>query len=148
MELILRQDVPGLGQKGDLVTVKDGYGRNYLLPRKLALEATSGNRKQIAEMKAAQARRGVREKADADSLAQQLAQVALTVSAKAGESDQLFGSVTALDIAAALEAKGFPIDKRRVELEEPIKTLGEYSVPVRLHRDVTAAVKVSVVRES
>lgn len=147
MEVILREDIPQLGQRGDIVTVKDGYARNYLLPRKLAMPASAGNRKQVAEMKAAGARREANEKAAAESLAAQLAAVTLTISAKAGESDQLFGSVTAMDIAAALEAKGFNIDKRKVQLEEPIKTIGEYPVPVRLHREVTAAVKVNVVRE-
>lgn len=147
MEVILRQDVPKLGQRGDIVTVKEGYARNFLLPRKLAMPATAGNRKQVAEMKAAAARREANEKSAAESLAAQLAGVALTIPAKAGESDQLFGSVTAMDIAAALEAKGFAIDKRKVLLEEPLKTIGEYQVPLRLHREVTASVKVDVVRE-
>ena len=148
MEVILRQDVPQLGRRGDIVEVKAGYARNYLLPRQLAMEATAGNRKQVAEMKAAGARREATEKTSAESLAAQLAGVALTLPAKAGESDQLFGSVTAMDIAAALEAHGFTIDKRKVLLEEPIKTLGEYEVPVRLHHEVTASVKVNVVREA
>ena len=148
MEVILRQDVPQLGRRGDIVDVKAGYARNYLLPLKLAMEATAGNRKQVAEMKAAGARREATEKTSAESLAAQLAGVALTLPAKAGESDQLFGSVTAMDIASALEAHGFTIDKRKVLLEEPIKTLGEYEVPVRLHHEVTASVKVQVVRES
>jgi large subunit ribosomal protein L9 len=147
MELILREDVVGLGQKGDLVTVKDGYARNYLLPRKLALRATPATRAQIADMKAAAARRQVKEKDSAEILAQQLAGLVIAFRAKAGESDQLFGSVTSLDIAAVLEGKGFQIDKRKIHLEEPIKTIGEYEVPVRLHRDVTASLKVHVVRE-
>lgn len=148
MEVILRQDVPQLGLRGDIVTVKDGYARNYLLPRKLAMEATESNRKQVAEMKAASARREATEKSAAESLADQLAALTLTIPAKAGESDQLFGSVTAMDIAAALEAQGFAIDRRKVLLEEPIKTIGEYPVPVRLHHEVTASVKVNVVREA
>ena len=148
MEVILRQDVPQLGRRGDIVDVKAGYARNYLLPRQLAMEATAGNRKQVAAMKAAGARREATEKTSAESLAAQLAGVVLTLPAKAGESDQLFGSVTAMDIAAALEAQGFTIDKRKVLLEEPIKTLGEYEVPVRLHHEVTASVKVNVVREA
>ncbi|MFQ5663216.1 MAG: 50S ribosomal protein L9 [Terriglobia bacterium] len=147
MEVILRQDIPELGQRGDIVTVKDGYARNYLLPRKLAMEATAGNRKQVAEMKAAAVRREASEKSSAEALGTQLAELVLTLPAKAGESDQLFGSVTAMDIAAALAAKGFQIDKRKVVLEEPIKTLGEYEVPLRLHREVTAPVKVNVVRQ-
>jgi len=147
MEVILRADVPELGRSGDIIHVKPGYARNYLLTRKLAMEATPGNRKQVAEMKAAGARREATEKSSAESLAAQLAALTLAVSAKAGESDQLFGSVTAMDIAAALEAQGFHIDKRKILLEEPIKTLGEYAVPVRLHRDVTALVKLVVSRE-
>lgn len=147
MEIILREDVEKLGRRGDVVNVKDGYARNFLLPRRLAMEATAGNRKQVADMKAAGARREAKEKSGADSLAAQLAEVVLTITAKAGESDQLFGSVTAMDVAAALESKGFAIDKRKVLLEEPIKTLGEYDVPVRLHREVTGKVKVAVVRE-
>ena len=146
MEVILREDIPELGQRGDVVTVKNGYARNYLLPRKLAMEATPGNRKQVAEMKAAGARREATEKSGADLLAAQLAEMVLTIPAKAGESDQLFGSVTAMDIAEGLEAKGFAIDKRKILLEEPIKTVGEYTVPLRLHRHVTASVKVNVVR--
>jgi len=147
MEVILRADVPELGRRGDIITVKAGYARNYLLPRKLAMEATPGNRKQVADMKAAGARREATEKTAAESLAAQLAEITVELSAKAGESDQLFGSITAMDIAEALEAKGFSIDKRKVQLEEPIKTLGEYPVPVRLHREVTGSVKVVVSRE-
>jgi large subunit ribosomal protein L9 len=147
MEVILREDVPKLGQRGDLVKVKPGYARNYLIPRKLAMPATAGARKQVADMKAANARQDAREKSGAESLAAQLGELTLTIPAKAGEQDQLFGSVTTMDIAAALEAKGFSIDRRTIELEEPIKTIGEYSVPVRLRHDVTAAVKVAVTRE-
>ena len=147
MEVILREDVPQLGHRGDLVKVKPGYARNYLIPRKLAMPATAGARKQVADMKAANARKDAREKSGAESLAAQLGELTLTISAKAGEQDQLFGSVTTMDIAAALEAKGFNIDRRTIELEEPIKTIGEYSVPVRLHHQVAAAVKVNVTRE-
>ena len=147
MEVILREDVPQLGHRGDLVKVKPGYARNYLIPRKLAMLATAGARKQVTDMKAANARKDAREKSGAESLAAQLGELTLTISAKAGEQDQLFGSVTTMDIAAALEAKGFNIDRRTIELEEPIKTIGEYSVPVRLHHQVAAAVKVNVTRE-
>ncbi len=147
MEVILREDIDKLGRRGDIVSVKDGYARNYLLPRKLAIAASEANRKQVAEMKAAAARHDAREKGAAESVATQLGEVVVTITAKAGEQDQLFGSVTTMDIAAALEAKGFSIDKRKIELEEPIKTIGEYSVPVRLHHDVTASVKVNVTRE-
>lgn len=148
MEVILKDDVPSLGHRGEVVTVKDGYARNYLFPRKLALPATSGNRKQVEQEKAAHARREAKEQSDADALAAMLAQVSLTIPAKAGESDQLFGSITAMDIAEALALKGYTIDKRRVVLEEPIKTIGEYDVLLRLHREVTASVKVNVIRES
>jgi len=147
MEVILREDVPKLGHRGDIVVVKEGYARNFLLPKKLALEATAANRKQIEEMKAAAVRRRTEEKGGAEQLAAQLGELVLTIPAKAGESDQLFGSVTAMDVAAALEARGFQIDKRKVELDAPLKTLGEYKVPVRLHPDVAAAVQVNVVRE-
>ena len=147
MEVILREDIAKLGRRGDIVSVKDGYARNYLLPRKLAIAASESNRKQVAEMKAAAARHDAREKGAAESVAAQLGEVVLTITAKAGEQDQLFGSVTTMDIAAALEAKGFSIDKRTILLEEPIKTIGEYSVPVHLHHDVTASVKVNVTRE-
>ncbi|MFQ5695075.1 MAG: 50S ribosomal protein L9 [Terriglobia bacterium] len=147
MEVILRQEVPNLGRKGDVVDVKAGYARNYLLPRRLAMVATAGNRKQVADMQAAAARREATEKGAAESVREQLAAVTLTISAKAGESDQLFGSVTAMDIAAGLEEQGFAFDKRKVELAEPIKTLGEYTVPLRLHREVTGEVKVNVVRQ-
>ncbi|MCI0404364.1 MAG: 50S ribosomal protein L9 [Acidobacteria bacterium] len=147
MEVILREDMPQLGHRGDLVKVKPGYARNYLIPRKLAMPATAGARKQVADMKAANARKDAREKGAAESLAARLGELTLAITAKAGEQDQLFGSVTTMDIGAALEAKGFNIDRRKIELDEPIKTIGEYSVPVRLHHDVTAAVKVAVTRE-
>lgn len=147
MEVILRDDVPKLGQRGDIVTVKDGYARNFLFPRHLALPATSGNRKQVEQEKLAAARREAKEKTGAEAVSGMLADVVLTIPAKAGESDQLFGSVTAMDIAEALAAKGYNIDKRKVLLEEPIKTIGEYEVALRLHRDVTTSVKVAVVRE-
>lgn len=148
MEVILRDDVPKLGRRGDIVAVKEGYARNFLFPRQLALPASSGNRKQVEQEKAAHARLEAKEVSDADALARMLALVTLTIPAKAGESDQLFGSVTAMDIAEALAVKGYDIDKRKVLLEEPIKTIGEYDVPLRLHRDVTAPVKVNVIRES
>lgn len=147
MEVILREDIAKLGRRGDIVSVKDGYARNYLLPRKLAIAASEANRKQVVDMKAAAARHDAREKGAAESVATQLGEVVVTITAKAGEQDQLFGSVTTMDIAAALEAKGFSIDKRKILLEEPIRTIGEYSVPVHLHHDVTASVRVNVTRE-
>ena len=147
MEVILREDVPQLGQRGDLVKVKPGYARNYLIPRKLAMLATAGARKQVVDMKAANARKDAREKSGAESLAAQLGELTLTISAKAGEQDQLFGSVTTMDIAAALEKEGITLDKRQISIEEPIKTLGIYTVPVKLAPEVTATLKVWVVRE-
>jgi large subunit ribosomal protein L9 len=147
MEVILKEDVANLGQRGEIVKVAEGHGRNYLLPRKLAIEATPANKAVIEQMKAAAVRRSAREKADAELLLQQLDNVALSFTRKTAEGDHLFGSVTSADIAQALEAKGFQIDRRKVHLEEPLKTLGEFLVPVRLHREVTAHLKVSVERE-
>jgi large subunit ribosomal protein L9 len=148
MEVILKEDVVNLGHQGDIVKVAEGYGRNYLLPRKLATEATSANKAVIEQMKSASVRRFAKEKADAELLLQQLDKVALAFTRKTGEGEHLFGSVTSADIAQALEAKGFQIDRRKVLLEEPLKSLGEFLVPVRLHREVTAHLKVSVDREA
>jgi large subunit ribosomal protein L9 len=147
MELILRDDIPHLGRRGDVVQVKGGYGRNYLLPRKLAIPLTAGNRKVIEQEKAAAARRDIREKSDAEQVSAMLAKTTLTFARKAGETGVLFGSVTSLDVTEALEKKGFQIDRRKVHLEEPIKQLGEFQVPVRLHKDVTVSVQVQVVAE-
>jgi large subunit ribosomal protein L9 len=148
MEVILKEDVVNLGHQGDIVKVAEGYGRNYLLPRKLATEATSANKAVIEQMKSASVRRFAKEKADAELLLQQLDSVSLAFTRKTGEGDHIFGSVTSADIAQALEAKGFQIDRRKVLLEEPLKSLGEFLVPVRLHREVTAHLKVSVDREA
>ena len=148
MEVILKEDVEKLGHRGDVVKVADGYGRNYLLPRKLAIEATKGNRTVIEEMKAAAQRRAVRDRADAEGLSKQLEEVKLTFLRKTGEQDHLFGSVTSSDIAGELEARGFTIDRRKIQLNEPIRNLGDFSVPVKLHRDVTSHVKVIVSRET
>ena len=147
MEVILKEDVAKLGSRGDVVKVAEGYGRNYLLPRKLAIEATPANRAVIDQMKAAAVRRLAREKGDAEAVAQQLAGVELAFTRKSGEHDQLFGSVTSADIAHALEAKSFNIDRRRVSLDEPLKSLGEFLIPVKLHREVTAHIKVTVKAE-
>ena len=148
MQVILKEDVQKLGHRGDLVKVAEGYGRNFLLPRKLAVEATDSNRAVIAEMKAAAERRTTREKGDAEGLAKQFATVHLAFLRKVGEQDHLFGSVTSADVAQELEARGFNIDRRKIQLEEPLKTLGEFNVPIRLHRDVTASVKVSIKRDT
>jgi large subunit ribosomal protein L9 len=147
MEVILKEDVPKLGHRGDVVKVATGYGRNYLLPNKLAIEATAGNKKVIEQMKAAAVRKTQKDKADAEALAKQFEGATVTITRRAGEADQLFGSVTSSDIAAELEKKGFTIDRRKLELDQPIKTIGEHTVPVRLFRDVTASVKVVVAKE-
>ena len=148
MEVILKEDVPKLGHRGDVVKVAEGYGRNYLLPRKLAIEATVGNKAVIEQMKSSAVRKLAKDRADAELLAGQFAGVELTFTRKAGEQDHLFGSVTSSDIAEALEKKGFNIDRRKIHLDEPIKALGEFTVPVRLHRDVSASVKVRVEKEA
>jgi large subunit ribosomal protein L9 len=144
MEIILKEDVPQLGSRGDVVKVADGYGRNYLLPRKLAIEASAANKAVIDQMKAAAVRRVQRDKAEAESLAKQLEGVSLTLQRLSGEHNQLFGSVTSSDIAAELEKKGFNLDRRKIQLDEPIKTLGEFQIPIRLFREVTAKVRLTV----
>ena len=147
MEVILREDVKSLGKAGDLVRVKPGYGRNYLLPSGLAYEATEGNKKRIAAETRARSTRADAERADAQAQADRLGAVELTVTGKAGEEGKLFGSVTASDIAQALGAKGVEVDRRRIELDQPIKTLGRHTVGVRLHADVRAEIRVDVVPE-
>ncbi len=148
MEVILKEDVDNLGHRGDVVKVAQGYGRNFLLPKKLAIEATSGNKSVIEQMKNSSVRRSAKEKTDAELLLQQLEQASLSFTRKTGDNDHLFGSVTGADIAQALEAQGFQIDRRKVHLEEPLKSLGEFLVPVRLHREVTAHIKVNVSKEA
>ena len=147
MQIILQEDVEKLGTRGQLVEVAEGYARNFLLPRKLALEATAGNMKRLEKMRAAFALKEATEKGDAQKLAELLAGVSLEVARKAGENDQLFGSVTPADIAEALAAKGFTVDKRKVALTEPIKLIGEFDVPVKLHREVALTVKLVVKKE-
>ena len=148
MEVILKEDVAKLGSRGDVVKVAEGYGRNYLLPRKLAIEATSGNKAVIEQMKAAAIRRSAREKSQAEALAKQFEGLAVTFVRRAGEHDQLFGSVTSGDIAEGLEKKGFSIDRRKVQLHESLRTLGEFTVPIRLHKDVTTHLKVLIEKET
>jgi large subunit ribosomal protein L9 len=148
MEVILKEDVAKLGSRGDVVKVAEGYGRNYLLPKKLAIEATPANRAVIDQMKAAAVRRVAREKGDAESLAQQLAGVELAFVRKSGEHDQLFGSVTSADIAQELERKGYHVDRRKLLLDEPLKTIGDHSVLIKLHRDVIVPVKVKVQKDA
>jgi len=147
MEVILKEDVAKLGSRGDVVKVAEGYGRNYLLPKKLAIEATAANRAVIDQMKAAAARRLAREKGDAETLAQQLAGAELSFTRKSGERDQLFGSVTAADIAHELESKGFHIDRRKIQLNEPLKSIGDFNVAIKLHRDVVVPIKVTIKKD-
>src|SRR5579863_6262093 len=148
MEVILKEDVNKLGSRGDVVKVAEGYGRNYLLPRKLAIEASKGNKAVIEQMKAASLRRSAKEKSQAEDLAKQFDGVSLSFERRSADSDQLFGSVTSGDIADALEKKGFNVDRRKVQLHEPLKTLGEFTIPIRLHKDVTTHVKVLIEKEA
>lgn len=148
MEIILQQDIDKLGNRGQVVSVKDGYARNYLLPQKLAVAASPANMKRLEKMRAAFAKQEATEREGAQQQAAQLASVTLAISRKAGENDQLFGSVTAGDIADALKAQGFEIDKRKVQLADTIKMVGEYPVTLKLYRDVTATVKLVVSREA
>jgi large subunit ribosomal protein L9 len=144
MEVILKEDVIKLGHRGDVVKVADGYGRNYLLPGKLAIEANAANKAVIEQMKGSAIRKSAKEKVEAEQLATQLSAVELVFERKVGEHDHLFGSVTSGDIAHELEAKGYKIDRRKISLEDPLKSIGEYHVPVKLHREVTSHVKVTV----
>lgn len=147
MDVILRQDVEKLGRTGELVTVKDGFGRNYLLPRGLAYLATDGNRRRLEAESKQKARKAGAQLESAHELAARLEVVSLTFAMKAGEGDKLFGSVTSADVAERLLAEGFAVDKKTVELHEPIKALGVYKVPIRLHHDVKPEVRVWVVKE-
>ena len=148
MEVILKEDVVNLGHRGDVVKVADGYGRNFLLPRKLALQATLANKAVIETMKTSAARRSASEKVQAEELVAKLEPLALSFTRKSGESGQLFGSVTSADIAAALAAKGFEIDRLKIVLNEPLKTVGDFDVAIKLHREVTAQIKVKVLAEA
>lgn len=148
MEVILKEDVPKLGSRGDVVKVAEGYGRNFLLPKKLAIEASKGNKAVIEQMKAAAVRRSAKEKSSAEALAKQFDGVSVSFQRRAGEHDQLFGSVTPSDVADALGKKGFDVDRRKIQLHEPLKTLGEFTVPIKLHKDVTAHLKVLIEKEA
>ena len=148
MEVILRQAVENLGKPGDIVKVSPGYARNYLIPRGVAYEATPGNRKRIAQEKARLEAAENERRARAESLASRLEQVSLTFSARVGEEEKLFGSVTASDIAQQLHAQGFTeVEKRQIELHDPIKSLGVYKIPVRLHADVKPEIRVWVIKQ-
>ena len=147
IEVILREDVRTLGRAGEVVRVKPGYARNYLLPQGLAYEASEGNKKRIAGESKARASRDQAEKAEAQRAATRLSEVTLSLSGKAGEEGKLFGSITSQDVADALARAGHTVDKRRIELEHPIKTVGEHAVKIRLHPEVHAELRVSVVAE-
>jgi large subunit ribosomal protein L9 len=148
MEVILKEDVSKLGSRGDVVKVAEGYGRNYLLPRKLAIIANEGNKAVIAQMKAAAVRRSAKEKAQAEELAKHFDGLSVSFQRRSGEHDQLFGSVTSGDIADGVAKKGINLDRRQIQLHDPLKTLGEFTVPVKLHKDVTAHLKVIIEKEA
>jgi large subunit ribosomal protein L9 len=147
MEVILREDVDKLGHRGQVVKVADGYARNFLLPKRLAVAASDSNKNIVEQERKAHLRREAKEAADAADLGKMVQTVVITIAQKAGDNDQLFGSVTSKDIAESLEKQNYQIDRRKIQLEEPIKTLGEFKVPIRLHRDVTVEVTVNVVKE-
>jgi large subunit ribosomal protein L9 len=147
MEVILRDHVEKLGKRGEIVKVSDGYARNYLLPRKLALPATDGNRKHVERERKIMETREAGEKSQAEAIASRLSTIDITIARRVGETEQLYGSVTATDIADFLKSKGFEVDRRKLILPEPIKTLGEHDVPLKLHREVSAPLKVKVVKE-
>jgi len=147
MEVILREHVDHLGRRGEIVKVADGYARNFLLPRKLALLATAGNRKHVERERKIMESREAEEKGQAEAIAARLAAVDISITRRTGETDQLYGSVSSGDIAEFLKAKGFEIDRRKLLLPEPIKTIGEHTVPLKLHREVTVPLVVKVVKE-
>ena len=147
MEVILRDHVEKLGKRGEIVKVSDGYARNYLLPRKLALPATEGNRKHVERERKIMETREAEEKSQAEAVATRLSTVDITIARRVGETEQLYGSVTAADIADFLKSKGFEIDRRKLILPEPIKSIGQHDVPLKLHREVTVPLRVKVVKE-
>jgi large subunit ribosomal protein L9 len=148
MEVILREDIDKLGSRGQLVKVTAGYARNFLLPRRMAVAATEANKKIVEQERQSHLRKEAKAQGEAADLAKLMSSVELTIAQKAGENDQLFGSVTANDVAVALEKAGYTIERRKVHLDEPIKTLGDFKASVRLHREVTVEVPVHVVREA
>jgi len=147
MKVILREDVPNMGRKGDIVEVAPGYGRNYLIPKKIAIEVTPSNLKMIEIERKAILKRIEKEKLSAEELAENLRKLKLTFYRKAGEKDVIFGSVTSSDIQEALEKEGYKIDKKKILIEEPIKRLGNYSIPIKIYHDVTAEINIEVLRE-
>ena len=147
MEVILREDIDKVGARGQVVRVAAGFARNFLLPKRLAVAATESNKKIVEQERQAHLRKETKLKSEAEDLGKMMAGVSVTIAQKAGENDQLFGSVTAKDVADALERQGYNIDRRKIQLDEPIKQLGEHKVSVRLHRDVSAEIAVHVVKE-
>ena len=147
MEVILREDIVNLGTRGQVVKVASGYARNFLIPKKLAVTATESNKKIVEQERQGHLRKEAKLQGEAQDLAKLVNGVSVTIKQKSGENDQLFGSVTSKDVADALAAKGFTIDRRKIQLDEPIKSLGEFKVPVKLHREVTAEVTVVVAKE-
>ena len=148
MEVILREDIESLGTRGEVVKVAAGYARNFLLPKRLAVAATDSNRKIVEQEKQAHLRKEAKLVGEAQELARLVGAVSISIARKAGENDQLFGSVTAGDIADVLAAQKYTIERRKIQLDEPIRTLGEHKVAVKLHRDVTAKITVNVTREA
>jgi large subunit ribosomal protein L9 len=148
MEVILREHVEHLGSRGDVVKVTPGYARNYLLPRKLALAVTDNNKRQIEREKKLAEARDLEEKGQAEAIAQRLGQLDIEIARRVGEHDTLYGSVTSADIAQALKDKGFDVDKRKIALADPLKALGESTIPVKIHRDVTAQLRVKIVAQT
>ena len=148
MEVILREDVDKLGTRGQVVRVTAGYARNFLLPKKMAVTASESNKKIVEQERLSHLKKEAKQKSEAEDLGKMLGAVSITISQKAGENDQLFGSVTAKDIADALEAQGYSIDRRKIQLDDPIKQLGDHKVAVRLHRDVSTEVTVHVVKDA
>jgi large subunit ribosomal protein L9 len=147
MEVILREDIDKVGSRGQAVKVASGYARNFLLPKKLAVAATEANKKIVEQERQSHLRKEAKQKGEAEDLSKLLTGVSVTIAQKAGENDQLFGSVTNKDVADALAAKNYNIERRKIQMDDPIKQLGEYKVPVRLHKDVIAEITVVVVRE-
>lgn len=147
MEVILREDVERLGTRGQVVRVADGYARNFLLPKRLAVAASESNKKIVEQERQAHLRKEAKQQSEAEDLAKLVNGVSVTFVQKAGDNDQLFGSVTSKDIAEALEKQNYTIDRRKIHLEQPIKQLGEFKIPVQLHRAVTAEITVTVVKE-
>lgn len=147
MEVILTENVSGLGREGDVVEVSDGYARNFLIPKQLAVEAKERNRRILEHTKRQKVNQESRQRREAEKLALELANLSCTIPMRAGQADRLFGSVTAIDIAKALNEQGIEVDRRKIELDEPIKELGAFTVPIRIHADIVANVRVLVIRE-